>query len=143
MLTEEEIYALEGEALDRAIAEYVMGEPEPSPHEDHDNFLAPELSQKNAWYCLPDYDRGDICEWTPMPFSSLITQAWKVVVKMRAEKYQWASDWEFDNPPYVAFFKDRDSYGEIDHFGSEGLTFELAVCRAALLAIVNANLGTD
>jgi len=67
-----------GIELDMLVAERVMGENRPTePHEEH--HLEPIRSLGENWVCWPEYERGDECEWTPLPFSTDMTAAWKVV----------------------------------------------------------------
>lgn len=39
------------------------------------------------WQCVPAYDDGDECNWIPLPFSSSICYAWKLVEIAREMGY--------------------------------------------------------
>ena len=125
MLTDAEIDALEGEALDKAVAEYVMGETQPNsihpPHIDYMHF-------GDAWYCLPEYDDGDICEWKPAPFSDNILDSWPLVVKycMSVVPYR-DGHWHVSDGNIIAF----------------GDTAPIAICRGALKVVMDAIMGPD
>jgi|SRR3990167_2953537 len=139
MLTEAEIEALEGEALDRAVAEYVMGEPEPPPHEGHETVWQPDYSPKNCWCCLPEYDKGDVCEWEPMIFSTAIVLAWRVVEHICQTKKMWC---EMRTPFGEGQHNDGYWCGFTPHLttgwngrpdgNTQGSTLPIAICRAAL-----------
>jgi len=66
--------------LDALIAEHVMGEPFPQyMHSTHTNIGRIKYSILGMWFCLPDYEKGDICEFEPLRFSSNISDAMKIV----------------------------------------------------------------
>lgn len=78
-LTTEQIDAMSaGIQLDVLVAEKVMGESKPTElHEE--GHLEAIRSVGGNWICWPEYERGDECEWTPLPFSTDLMAAWKVV----------------------------------------------------------------
>ena len=161
-----------GYELDRLVAEKVMGETEPTfPHElAH---LDPEKSAGGDWVCWPEYERGDVCEWTPLPFSTDTTAAWKVVDRFvpwvcrfksadgfihlscghwadhgQCVDYAWTREEEGleDDPQPWSFHIHLGLLGENsgcpvhwkhqDRFCARAPTAALAICRAALKAIL-------
>jgi hypothetical protein len=78
-LTTEQIDALPaGIDIDSLVAERVMAEHKPT--ETHDEVhLQPMTSTGGNWICSPEYDHGDKCEWVPLPFSTDINAAWRIV----------------------------------------------------------------
>ncbi len=71
----------EGPGLDAQVAEVVMREPHPTA--GHDRFhLESILSAGGSWICRPEYERGDVCEWHPVPFSTRMSAAWSVVERL-------------------------------------------------------------
>jgi hypothetical protein len=79
LLTTEQIDAMSaGYELDALVAEKVMGEIMPTAPHDRTH-LEPIKSVGENWTCWPEYERGDKCEWAPLPFSTDLTAAWKVV----------------------------------------------------------------
>lgn len=87
--------------LDFAVAEKVMGEPCPQPPPDCDDPIN-DLLIGNAWIHTHCYDRGDVCEIEPRPFSTNPNDANAVLNRMRSlyvgvrvELYQHYSDQVF------------------------------------------------
>lgn len=116
-----------GEEMDALIAE-IMGERRPGVHV-HTNILSMEWSSGRCWYCLPDYEKGDSCEWTPKPFSDNISAAWEVVEKfysMKLDRFSNGKEWRC----YLVTLKGGKNHD------ATGLAYTapLAICRAALLA---------
>jgi hypothetical protein len=71
----------EGPELDGLVAEAVMREPQPTA--GHDRFhVDPVPSTGGSWVCRPEYERGDVCEWHPVPFSTRMSAAWSVVERL-------------------------------------------------------------
>jgi len=78
-LTTEQIDAMSaGYELDTLVAEKVMGEIMPTASHDRAH-LEPINSVGENWICWPEYEHGDKCEWAPLPFSTDLMAAWKVV----------------------------------------------------------------
>ncbi|GAI39104.1 unnamed protein product, partial [marine sediment metagenome] len=86
-MTKEEILAMEaGRELDELVATQIKGEPKP----DYvvENVLDLQLTGDPAkslggnWLFLCEYDKGDIPTWYSLPFSTDISAAWPVAVKM-------------------------------------------------------------
>jgi len=70
-----------GQHLDAIVAESVMGEPRPTTEHDHVH-IHPIASPGGNWLCIPCYEHGDNCEWVPLPFSTSISAAWRLVEKL-------------------------------------------------------------
>lgn len=71
----------EGPELDARVAEVVMREPRPTA--GHDRFHVESIpSAGGSWFCRQEYERGDICEWHPVPFSTRMSAAWSVVERL-------------------------------------------------------------
>lgn len=116
----------EGLELDILIAEKVMGEIKPTYTHEHDNISEIVYSEKENWCCYPEFDKGDICEWKPKPFSSSILCAWEVVEKLRMFVLPFGkTDWCSTNT--------RNYRGAFENIAVAD-TAPLAICRAALLA---------
>lgn len=115
--------------LDRLIATLVFDENEPPPA-DHVPAHMHHIYSGNAWYCLPEYDKGDECTWQPRPFSSEDRCAITAFQHMLARGF--TSELFGDSPnSHTAIF----TRGEVNYW-SEAETFPLAVCRAALKAVM-------
>jgi hypothetical protein len=79
-LTTEQIDVMTaGHELDALVAEKVMGEIMPTAPHDRAH-LEPIKSNGENWICWPEYEHGDKCKWAPLPFSTDLMAAWKVVV---------------------------------------------------------------
>lgn len=70
-----------GPHLDALVAERVMGEARPAGTHDHAH-IEPLASPGGNWRCDPCYERGDVCEWVPLPFSTAISAAWRLVERL-------------------------------------------------------------
>ena len=117
---------LEGLELDTLIAEKVMGEIKPTYTHDHDDVFKIIYSDEKNWCCYPEFDKGDICEWTPKPFSTSILCAWEIVEKLRMFVLPFGkTDWCSTNI--------RNHRGAFENIAVAD-TAPLAICRAALLA---------
>ena len=126
MLTEAEIDALEGRALDAAVAEYVLGEPMP-PLGVHDpGHVMSAVTSGKAWVCVLDYYQGDECNWRPRLFSTDWGAAGLVIDAMR----QRVDDWSVNAECNASFLLK-------DWHHACAVTPQLAICRAALKAIVS------
>lgn len=101
-----------GYELDRLVAEKVMGETEPTFQHELAH-LDPEKSAGGDWVCWPEYERGDVCEWTPLPFSTDLTAAWKVVDRF---------------VPWVCRFKSADGFIHLScgHWADHGRCVDYA-----------------
>jgi hypothetical protein len=126
----EDILKMEaGRELDVLVAEKVMGEIKPVySHEFH---IEPKWSIGGNWYCLPEYSSGDICEWQPKPFSTYIAAAWEVVEKIQ-------SNGDVLSLTYLEDFGEMmwDVHFRIANTFAYAPTAPLAICRAALLAVM-------
>ena len=117
--------------LDVLVAEKVMGELMPSPPSDQDGDLAiagsGRFSPRGAWMVVSIYDEGDVPRWEPMPYSTDIAAAWKVVEKLGIwvcpsdNAHGWQAGWYYNTDPG-------------DTAGSYGDTAPRAICLAALAA---------
>ena len=58
-----------GYELDALVAEKVMDEIMPTAPHDRAH-LEPIRSNGENWICSPEYEHGDKCEWSPLPFST-------------------------------------------------------------------------
>lgn len=116
--------------LDRLIATLVFGEPEPPPFPQHNPAHLYIICSGRAWYCLPEYDKGDECIWEPFQFSYEDRRAIEAFQHMLTRGY--TAEIFGDSPEaYTAIFtKDEINYWSVAH------TFPLAVCRAALKAVM-------
>jgi len=139
------ILAMEaGEELDRLVAIEIMGEQMPSfiPENALDLQLAgsPIKSQNGYWLCLCKYEEGDIPIWHPLPFSTDISAACRVLEKLTAE-------WTKRNKPISieviydcgayevkveTFNEDKSDWNEPIFSGSCEAAPE-AICKAALV----------
>ena len=70
-----------GPELDAMVAELVMGEARPT-HEHVHAHLQPIPSPGGNWLCIPHFEHGDVCAWLPLPFSTAISAAWRVVERL-------------------------------------------------------------
>ena len=137
------ILAMEaGEELDRLVAEEVMVEPMPefTPEDALRLQLAgsPVKSPKGNWVCLCRYDEGDIPRWCPVPFSTDISAAWRVLEKLKRD---WGCiDLIWDAGAWDISLENYDSHRKF-YLGKEsGATYEElpeAICRAALITRLN------
>lgn len=116
-----------GRELDILIAEKVMGEPKPTYTHEHVDVFSIVYSEGKSWCCYPDFFKGDICEWSPKPFSSSILLAWEVVEKM-GPSYELKAIHHPSGTVHRATFW-RGMMG----FPVEAETAPLAICRSALL----------
>lgn len=115
--------------LDALIAAKIFGEPQPT-YVDEDglhHYLSgnPAKSEGGRWLLLFDYEKGDLPEWTPLPFSQEISVAWQVVEHFADYNVQLDGQgerWTFH------IFKDAVCH----EWTSE--TAPLAICLAALKA---------
>lgn len=67
-----------GPHLDASVAERVMVEARPTGGHDHAH-AEPLASPGGNWLCGPGHDRGDVCAWVPLPFSTAISVAGRPV----------------------------------------------------------------
>jgi len=44
----------------------------------HEPHIDIRWSEHGNWYCLPEYDQGDMCEWKPANFAGDIGRAWEL-----------------------------------------------------------------
>jgi hypothetical protein len=136
-----------GQELDALVAEIVMEEARPLVGHD-DVHLEPRKSRGGNWLCWPEYDRGDVCEWAPVPFSTDMRAAWEVAEKMHKEFWKRGIVFEMGNNPHnpprawwvnVIF---AEQYGRHETEMTYAETMPLAICRAALKAALPSNTGT-
>lgn len=77
--------------LDAQIAEKVMGEPEPLPPPDCDDPISITWIGL-AWLHTHEYERGDVCEIEPAPYSTRIEFAFHVVNKLGLFDHKTSGD---------------------------------------------------
>ena len=70
-----------GPQLNALVAESAMGEARPT-HVHDQAHIQPIASPGGNWLCVPCYEHGDVCEWVPLPFSTAISAAWRLVEKL-------------------------------------------------------------
>lgn len=127
-----------GREMDALVAEKVMGEPKPIYVHPNLHIEYPKESTLGNWRCYNIYEHGDVCEWNPLPFSTDIASAWEVVEKL-CNKY------------HVSIWTDFTHYGTaLRTLGIDELvevtaapTAPLAICRAALLAVMDTTSVTN
>lgn len=123
-MTRDEILAMPaGRELDTLVAENVMGETKPIYAHEPGHLLA---IKHGSWYCLPEFDKGDECEWRAQSFSSDISAAWEVVEKLKEFKPIINYD-PFHKKWFVRFNGGEFHSAEVA---------PLAICRASLLAVL-------
>jgi hypothetical protein len=136
-----------GQELDALVAEKVMEEAKPLVgHEDV--HLEPRKSCGGNWLCWPEYDRGDMCEWAPAPFSTDIRAAWEVAEKMNEELWKRGIVFEMGNNPHNPkrawwvnlIFAEQNGRHETEIISAE--IMPLAICRDALKAALSSITGT-
>lgn len=118
--------------LDRLIATLVFGEPEPPPFPQHNPAHLYVIYSGRAWYCFPDYYKGDKCIWEPFQFSREDRHAIAVYQHMLAREFTAEVFGDKPDSHTVVFTKNEINYW------SQAETFPLAVCRAALKAVMGA-----
>ena len=135
-----------GQDLDALVAERVMEEAKPQVRHD-DVHLEPRKSSGGNWLCWPEYDRGDVCEWVPAPFSSDRREAWAVAEKMHKALGKRGIVFEMGNHPHdptriwwvnVIF---AEQHGRHDTVITHAALMPLAICQAALKAALSSNTG--
>lgn len=129
-----------GSELNELIAIEIMGEERPDDvHDSHLDILMHGAS----WYCLPEFEEGDECLWSAVPYSSEWKHMGNLIEKILDDN--WWSDiggdfflenWQ-DNE-WVCCNRAPGSRKErwtlVPVFYAVGKTPMLAVCRAALKA---------
>ena len=138
-MTKEEILAMEaGEDLDELVAVEVMKElmSEISIPE-HALVLqltsSPVKSAGGNWVCLCKYEEGDIPRWHPLPFSTDISAAWPIAVKMGLGLFPLNNkDWACCKASHIYHVE----IGQ-DHYADPNIVIGReapeAICKAALL----------
>ena len=133
-LTSSDIDTLSGPELDSLVAEFVMGETKPTEtHRDHIDLVL----HGHGWFCLPDYYRGDICEWEPQPYSTSWRMAGEIINYLLLDGYKF--DCGIDDENFYARFHTADEktvYVGWAYRGVPGEELAAAVCKAALKAVV-------
>jgi len=126
-MTREEILSTEaGREMDALIAEKVMGEKQPIyVHEFH---IDPIYSEGHNWFCYPSFYEGDICKWEPRNFSTDISAAWEVADWLRN---YWGTFELIAGLSWHCWSELKDA-----KIWGTGNTAPLAICRAALLAVM-------
>jgi len=137
-MTEEEILKMEaGGNLDRLVATEVMGEPMPELTPENALTLqlagSPVKSPKGNWLCLCRYEEGDIPTWRPLPYSTDISAAWPIAVKVGLGLFPLNNkDWACCKASYIYHVE----LGQ-DHYADPHLVIcreaPEAICKAALL----------
>lgn len=134
-MTREEIMAMEaGTGMDALVAEKIMGMELARPLGEH--FVTHDMAMDAGDMSLEGQSMG--VEWEqiqPPPFSTDISYAWEVVVKMENDDYWWMADDVVPNSDPVVyhwkFYKGKNQY----HSDYE-YSISLAICRAALIAVI-------
>ncbi len=133
ILVSDEINALSGPALDAAVAESVLHEPRPTRFDHAPGHIESVRTHGSAWVCYLDFDRGDVCEWTPRRFSQDWGAAGTVVDYLLLDG--WTIGLSIEDEPFcVRLTKGRQAiiaYG--DRSGPDNCT--ATFCRAALQAM--------
>lgn len=120
-----------GRELDVAVAERVMGQPVP-PIVPDCCLLVDKIPEPNtAWNHVHYYERGDECEWEPLPFSESIEAAMRVVEKMQEQDFSVNLNAE-PNDQWWVVFSNIDGDMQEDSFSE---TLPEAICRAALAVV--------
>ena len=118
-----------GRELDALVAERVMDEPMPRLLEHAPGHIMDVVySTGKNWYCLLDFNDGDVCNWIPCPFSEHNTLMYRVLETFDTFTIRKESDGQI----YV--FVVRGNVWAED----TSATIALAVCRAALKAVTTA-----
>jgi hypothetical protein len=125
--------------IDALVAEFIMGEKKPIYLHSHPIVTQTKYSINMSWYCLPEYEKGDVCEWIPKPYSTDIAAAWEVVETFDRKSWDVSVSSLTDNDDEVweVFFAEyfEDGVGRIGKASAE--TAPLAICRAALIAMMD------
>jgi len=135
-MTKAEILAMKpGPEFDTLVAEKVMGHPMPdSISEDAlDLYLAGTPIHCDSWTCVCRYDEGDIPKWVPDPYSSDISAAWPIAVKMGLGLFPLNNkDWACCKASHIYHVE----IGQ-DHYADPNLVTcreaPEAICKAALI----------
>lgn len=138
MFTENEIRNMPaGPELDELIAFWVFREQKPAyTHKRHIDVRY----HGKSWLCLPEYEKGDVCHWVPLGYSTTPSYAWYVINAMREIDFWWSASYktavfydELNKPGYEVRFRCVRAGTRGDWFAA-AKTLELAICRAALMA---------
>lgn len=126
-----------GREMDAAVAERVMGEARPTREftiSEFDTAMVgtPVLSPQGCWYGVFEFEKGDKGEWVPMPYSTDIAAAWKVVERLKSLGWHVQIKMSEGTKCLCALENDSD-----DWCGYED-TAPLAICRVALRAVSKA-----
>lgn len=125
-----------GEEIDALIAEHVFGDKKPTQALDANHVMLsmigvthPYTSAGGSWTGVAYWEEGDIPRWVAKNYSTDIAAAWEVVDKLYGitlvrHKVFW----------HCIF--DKSTEGERDEDYMQGDTVPLAICRAALLAVM-------
>ena len=138
---EQILEATDLEEIDVWVAEYVFGEPRPVYiHEPHNL----EIKYSGAWWCGLNFFRGDKCHWRPLPFSSEIQYTERMFQRMQyfnlrsLKGGQWhcqSKHCENMGDHIIRQISDDKVYRCGCEYG-DGDTAPIAICRAALLAVL-------
>ena len=138
-MTKEEILAMEpGPELNTLVAEKLMNHPMPDsiPEDALDLYLAGTPIRYDSWTCVCRYDEGDIPKWVPDPYSSDISAAWPIAVKMGLGLFP------LNNKSWCCCKANHIYHVEIgqDHYADPNLVIcreaPEAICKAALIVFV-------
>ncbi|MBA7675928.1 hypothetical protein ES703_84167 [subsurface metagenome] len=136
-MTKEEILAMEpGPELDTLVAEKIMNHPMPDfiPADALDLYLAGTPIHYDSWTCVCRYDEGDVPKWIPDPYSTDISAAWPIAVKMGLALIPLNNkDWACCKADHIYRVDIRQ-----DHYADPNLVIckeaPEAICKVALIA---------
>ena len=132
-----------GKELDALVAERVMGHPMPSsiPEDAPDLYLAGTPLHYDGWSCVCRYDEGDVPKWVPDPYSTDISAAWPIAVKMGLALFPLNNkDWACCKASHIYHVE----IGQ-DHYADPNLVIcreaPEAICKTALIIVEGGKHG--
>lgn len=133
-----------GKELDALVAERVMEHPMPDfiPEDALDLYLAGTPIHYDSWTCVCRYDEGDTPKWVPDPYSTDISAAWPIAVKIGLALFPLNNkDWACCKANYVYHI---DIWWE--HYTDPNLVIcgeaPEAICKTALIMVEGGNHGS-
>jgi hypothetical protein len=122
-------------ALDAEVAERVMDESKPdfTPGDALDQILlgSPVASPKGCWRAVCEFEKGDVAEWEPVPYSKLIAFAWQIVVHFQQRGYMVAVNASAEGGFWTCLYPPKGGFVE----SALCDTAAESICRAALKTI--------
>lgn len=123
-----------GIEMDEMVAE-AMGVPRPTHHHDSMHFAVVE-HESGLWYCLPQYDQGDTCQWYPITFSTNPGPAMKAFDWMSRRGIVRLTNGDGDSYdcnwlPYPLMYDKNAFIRAMD--GIDAVSWEHAICLAVLV----------